>query len=438
MKLRPFELTLVIIFALMAVVALVVLKTYDPDPKVEEGQIALSGPVDIWGTIPDESINKILFELSEGNDAYRNVKYKYYHPSQFDNALLRALADGVGPDLVLMSQEKLIEMRQRIQPISYESFPLRDVRNLYLDGAQVFAMSDGLYGYPIAADPLMMYWNKDILATEGYLEAPATWEVLVNTMFDDIIKRDFDRTVRRSVVAMGEYGNVRNAFGIISALLIQGGTQGVIEDSRSKGKYIIQLQSAESGEGDPLKAAADFYTRFSRPGNALYSWNRSFEEDRQQFISGDLALYFGYGSEGPQIELINPNLNFDIAEIPQGANATTRRTYGKFYALSLLKSSDNLAGASTVMFNFGGGALSTRIAVENNMVPVRRNIVTAGSNDTYGRITYKSASIALGWLNPELSATDKIFETMTKDINENRTDLNGAVNDTSNRLRDEY
>lgn len=436
MKLRPFELALVIIFAILALLALVLLKNFEGGPSDKAEQAAAIGTVTIWGTLPAEGIDAILRDLSEANKAYLQVSYKYYHPDEIDNVLLNALADNTGPDLILTSHEKLVEMRRRIQPVSYESFPIRDIRNLYVDGAQIFALSDGLYGYPVAVDPLMMFWNRDILATEGYLDAPSTWETLVNTMFPKLIKRDFDRTIKRSVVAMGEYGNVHNAFGVISALMIQSGSQRVIEDG--KGGYTIKLQSSDAGGTDPLRSAADFYTRFSKPSNSLYSWNRSFKEDRQQFISEDLALYFGYASEGVQIEKSNPNLNFDIAEIPQGAGATTRRTYGKFYALSLLRSSDNKSGASTVMLNLGGAALSEKIAVASNMVPAHRSFVTAGSNNTYGRISYQSASIALGWLNPDLPAADNIFMTMTQDINENRRDLAGAVSDVSTRLSSKY
>jgi ABC-type glycerol-3-phosphate transport system substrate-binding protein len=439
MKLRPFELTLVVIFGIMAVIALFIINVYEPDPSSDvDGQIAFSGSVEIWGTLPSNVINGVLGDLAEDVDAYKNVSYKYYSPGQFDDALLRALANGEGPDLLLISHEKLVEMRPRIQPFSYESFPIPDIRNLYLDGVQIFALSDGLYGYPIAVDPMMMYWNRNILTNKGYLEPPRTWEVLVNTMFPDLIQRNSDRTITLSVVAMGEYKNVRNAFGIISSLFIQGGSQGVAEVAGNQKTYTINLQSTENVEGDPLKAAADFYTRFSRPGNALYSWNRAFDEDRQQFISGDLAMYFGYGSEALQIEQLNPNLNFDIAEIPQGANASIRRTYGKFYALTMLKASDNKSAASAVMFSLGGGALASRIAMESNMVPVHRSIVSQGSNTIYGRVTYQSAQVALGWLNPELTATDKIFETLVTDINGNRRPLIDAVNDVSLRLKAEY
>lgn len=436
MKLRPFELALIIIFGGLAMGALIMLKFYQPAPKTDDPTMTVQiGKVDIWGTIPSEGVYTLLTELSKQNDQYRGVSYKYYRPEEFDDTLVTALADGRGPDIILVSQEKLIEVRQRIKPVAYTSFTLRDFMNYYIDGAGVFALRDGIYGYPVAVDPLMMYWNKDILATEGFLAAPKTWEELVNDMFPKLIKRDFDRTINRSVVAMGEYGNVRNAFGIVSALLIQQGTQGVTEDE--DGKYLVRLNRSESG-GDPLQATADFYTRFSKPSNSLYSWNRAFEDDRLQFIGEDLALYFGYASEAPQIERANPNLNFDIAEIPQGETATVRRTYGKFYAFSLLKTSDNVSGATAVILSLVNTKNSEQIATRSGMVPAFRSLVTQGSNDTFGRISYKSAGVALGWLNPDLKVTDGYFETMMRDINENRRDVGGATLDLLTRLRNEY
>jgi ABC-type glycerol-3-phosphate transport system substrate-binding protein len=436
MKLRPFELALVIIFGGLAMGSLIILKFYQPSAKTDESTLAIQiGKVDIWGTLPSAAINSLLTDLSKQDDQYRSVSYQYYQPEEFDDILVTALADGRGPDIILVSHEKLIEMRQRIRPVAYESFPLRDFKNNYVDGAEIFALSDGIYGYPVAIDPLMVYWNKDILATEGFLEAPKTWEELVNDMFPKIIKRDFDRTINRSVVAMGEYGNVRNAFGIVSALLIQQGTKGVTEDP--DGKYLVRINRSEN-ERDPLLETADFYTRFSKPSNTLYSWNRAFEDDRLQFIGEDLALYFGYASEASEIERANPNLNFDIAEIPQGETATVRRTYGKFYAMSLLKSSENVPSATAVILSLVNSKNSEQIAKNSGMVPAFRSLVTQGSNDTFGRISYKSAGIALGWLNPDLAVTNGHFETMMRDINENRQDVSGATSDLLTRLRNEY
>jgi ABC-type glycerol-3-phosphate transport system substrate-binding protein len=436
MKLRPFELTLVIIFCGLAIVAVFLLSALDGSSGKVDDDVIVIGAVSIWGTLPQSVMQGVLDEESLADDAYEKVTYRYISPTQFDATLTNALADSEGPDLIIVSQEKLVELRKRIQPVSYEFFPIRDIKNSYLDGAQIFALDDGLYSFPIAVDPLMMYWNRDILATEGMLSSPATWEELINSAFGKLIMRDFDRTIQRGVVAMGEYDNVRNSFGIISALLIQSGSDLVQIDK--DGRYQVRLQFAGDEASDPLKTSVDFYTRFSQPSNALYSWNRSFEEDRLEFLSENLALYFGYGSEGSQMERLNPNLNFDIAEIPQGATDTIRRTYGKFYGLSMLKASTNAAGANIVMSSFASQRIADRIAVDSNMVPLRRSSVAAGSNDTYGRINYMSASIALGWLNPKLEVTNVIFSKMTQDVNENRRDSFGAASDASARLSNSF
>jgi len=436
MKLRPFELGLVIIFIFLGVAALLIVANYKAPPAPPPPGGAIVGQVRIWGTLPQAAVDDVLEKLEKENEQYRNVSYRYYNPDSFDSTLTNALADRTGPDMILVSHERLVDMRNRIQPVSYDSFPIRDVRNLYVDGAEIFALDDGLYAFPIAIDPLMMYWNRDILSTNGFLEPPATWESLVNTMFPKIIERDFNRTIKRSVVAMGEYNNVRNSYGIISALFIQGGSAGVVLDK--DGKYSIQLQNRIGGGPDPLRSAVDFYTRFSKPSNSLYSWNRSLPEDRQSFIAEDLALYFGFASEGRQIQRINPNLNFDIAEMPQDGSATVRRTYGKFYGLSALNSSSNLAGAFAVMSNFRNQSIADAIAIASDMTPTYRTSLGGGSNDVYGRVSYRSASIAKGWLNPNKNQTDNIFQTMTQDINENRRDLSAATSDATSRLEKAY
>jgi ABC-type glycerol-3-phosphate transport system substrate-binding protein len=435
MKLRPFELGLVIGFIFLGIAALIIVANYQQPPPPPPPGGAIVGQVSIWGTLPQAAVDDVLEQLKIQNEQYENVSYRYYNPDTFDDRLLNALADRTSPDLILVSHERLVDMRRRIQPVSYDSFPLRDVRSQYVDGAEIFALNDGLYAFPIAIDPLMMYWNRDILATNGFLEPPATWESLVNSVFPEIIERDFNRTIQRSVVAMGEYNNVRNSYGIISALFIQGGAVGVVQEGNS---YSIQLQNRIGGGSDPLRNAVDFYTRFSRPSNTLYSWNRSLPEDRQSFIAEDLALYFGFASEGRLLQRINPNLNFDIAEFPQDGSATVRRTYGKFYGLSVLNSSRNMAGAFAVMANFRNQSIADSIAINSNMTPAYRSSLGAGSNDEYGRIAYPAASIAKGWLNPNKDQTDIVFQTMTQDINENRRDLSGAVLDASERLESAY
>jgi ABC-type glycerol-3-phosphate transport system substrate-binding protein len=433
MKLRPFELALVVVFILLIAVSLVLLKTYRAD---KNDGLPVVGTITIWGTLPEAAFKSLLQDFSKVNEQYNRVSYRSIEPASFSNELVNALADGVGPDMILLSSEQLVETRKKIKPVSFESFPKRDIASLYVDGAAIFALSDGLYAYPLALDPLVMYWNKDLLATANLLEAPKTWESLVNQYTPILTKRASDRTIERSAVALGEYGNVQNSFGIISTLLLQSGSYTVTNPQ--EGEYLVALNTSQNPEIQPLRVTADFYTRFSRPDNTLYSWNRSFSSDKDRFVSGDLAIYFGYGSEGPELERLNPNLNFDIAEIPQGATATIRRTYAQFYGLAALKTSDNLPGVSLVLKDLSQQTVIDRFARDYHMVPALRSSVAVGSNDLYGRITYKSASVAYGWLNPNRPGTDAAFLTMTRDITENRADVSSAITDAIERLELEY
>jgi ABC-type glycerol-3-phosphate transport system substrate-binding protein len=432
MKLRPFELTLVVIFVVMMLLSLLFISTY----KAKKDTTAQIGTVIIWGTLPKEGINQTIAELADSNQGYRSVTYKEFPEDTFDTELINALAEGKGPDVVLIPHEKIVELRNKIKPVSYDAMPLRDVQSGYVDGAQVFALSDGLFAYPLMVDPLMLYWNKNILASKNFLSAPATWESLVNDYVPSLVERSTDRSISKNVVALGEYKNITNAFGIISALLLQAGSGGITNAEAEL--YQIKLNQSQDGSTKPLEVVGDFYTRFSKPSNSLYTWNRSFSNDKDRFLSEDLALYFGYASEGKGIEKQNPNLSFDIAEIPQGASATIRRTYGRFYGLALMKSSKNASGAGIVMSDLTGKDTSTKIANIYGMVPVLRSAVSGGSNDTYGRLAYKSAGIASGWLNPKMSATNDIFTTMVEDLNENRRDIKSATNDVLGRLQLEY
>ena len=434
MKLRPFELALVIIFIVLGLAALAVVSSYNGGSSNDDS-LAFTGSVEIWGVLPKEAMEATLTTLADQNESFRQVSYREIEPNAFGETLTNALADGVGPDIVMMSHEQLVDTRRRIAPYDYETLPPRDIRDAYVEGAQIFALSDGMYALPIAVDPIVMYWNRDILATNGFLAAPRTWEELINVQFPELIERDFSRNINRAVVAMGEFANVRNAFGMLSMLLIQGGSAGVVETDRG---YEIRLREAVSGSGNPMRAVFDFYTRFSQPSNALYSWNRSLQADRAAFVGEELAFYFGYASEAREIERLNPNLNFDIAEVPQGGAASVRRTYGQFYGLALLRSTNNAQGAYTVMAALNRPQVSSQIAVSAGMAPASRSAVAAGTNDTYGRVAYGSASIAYGWLNPELSETEQIFATIVSDVTGNRRDLDQAVSDGVERLERVY
>ncbi len=432
MNLRPFQLALLVGFGLLGLLGLGLLAGYRPTSEDTGPAI---GQVDIWGTLEAAAFNATLRPYVESSSAYGNIRYTQVKAETFENDLLNALAENRGPDLLLIPHEELVLYRTKLQPISYDSFSQRDFKNLYIDGAEIFALQDGLYAFPIAIDPLVMYWNRDILATKNIITAPSTWESVVSTIVPTFVERDFNRNVSRSPIAFGEYRNVKNAAAILSMLTIQGGSQLVTEGRENT--YQVALNTSANSTR-PLESALTFYTNFASPSNPLYTWNRSKSLDRDGFLAGDVILYFGKGSEATYLAQQNPNLNFDIAEVPQGATATTRRTYGSFYGLALLRASDNKNGAYTVMQLVGSSDFVNAYATRLGMAPTYRSLLLAGSNDTYGRIIYRAAVVARGWLSPKPASVDSIFTQMVEDVLANRTRPTGAASDAVGRLGQAY
>ena len=124
--------------------------------------------------------------------------------------------------------------------------------------------------------------------------------------------------------------------------------------------------------------------------------------------------------------------------MPQGATASVRRTYGRFYGLALMRTTDNPAAAQSVLNQFSTPEVADAIAINSGMAPVTRTTVNQGSNTPYGRIAFQSAAIAYGWLSPDQQQTNQIFSTAMADINENRRTLDGAVGDMLERLQGVY
>ncbi len=47
------------------------------------------------------------------------------------------------------------------------------------------------------------------------------------------------------------------------------------------------------------------------------------------FLSGRLGTYFGFASETPKIRFKNPNLDFDVAEIPGVEKMPSKAVFAK-------------------------------------------------------------------------------------------------------------
>jgi spermidine/putrescine-binding protein len=281
-----------------------------------------------------------------------------------------------------------------------------------------------------------MYWNRDLFATNAIAAAPRTWEEIVSVIVPKISQRTDTREIVQSGIAFGEYRNVENAKDILMMLALQTGSKLVVAEEN---RYLVALNEAYSDSvARPFESVLQFYTDFSNVNSPLYSWNRAVSSAKATFLGGDLALYFGRGSEWKDIADKNPNLNFDMAQVPQGADATVFRTYGALYAFAIPKGSQNPQGAYAVARVLSGKEPARALTEALNMAPVRRDLLAEGSDNAFRRVMLEGALIARAWLDPERSKSSDILKQMVEDVVSNRSRVGDAVGDAVDRLELAY
>lgn len=427
--LRPFQVILLGVFVALFIFGVIALARYS---GIVGGENPYGGDVVIWGVLDGDVVNGEIRRIVENDEQYNVVSYVELDPRIFAQELTSAIAEGRGPDAVILSSEEILRERPKLIPISYETMSTRYIVDTYIDGASIFSLRDGTYGFPIAVDPLVLYYNRDMLSDADFVQPPRTWEEVLNQVAPRITTRTQGNSITQSAIAFGEYANVSNAKEILLMLMLQAGSTLVSEGS--EGVSLVFNPENRGTSRPPADASLDFFTQFANPSREVYSWNRSLPLDTNAFLAEDLALYFGFSSELDALREGNPNLNFDATRIPQGNSETTKRNYGKFYSLSVLRSSPNAQGAYSAVLKLLNEDVTTRIATAHNMAPVYRSSILEGSLDPFLQNAYDNALAARGWLDPNPAASENIFKRMIEDVTSGRERISDAIEDAQIRI----
>ncbi len=429
---RPFQIVVLGIFAFLAIIAVALVSTYRDSSS---GNVNNYGArVVVWGTLDQSAFEQTFRAIRETDRNFNVVEYHFKDINTFDTELVNAMAEGRSPDLVLLPSDRLVKHRAKLVVIPYDTLSLRWFRDNFIEAGEIFARTDGVYALPLAVDPLVMYWNRDILSNAGFSGAPRTWESIVSSVVPLVTTRASDRSITRSAIAFGEYRNVQHARPTLLALALQSGSQMVTE---TESRYVVGLNESERGSRPPFEAAVQFFTDFSNPVSPLYSWNRAMAMDANAFAAGDLALYFGFGSEARVVGARNPNLNFDMEVVPQGASASVRRTYADVYGFAIPITAQNASGAYTAATVLTNTMYGPTLARSVGMASARRDGVNTDSSP-FQIIIDESALIARSWLDPDPNDSALIFQELIESVVSSRERLSNAVVDAVRRLTLEY
>ncbi len=409
MKTNATQIVILGIFILFLVAGVIIFAKFSTGPNSS----ADLPQVEIWGTVPEGAISNALDIVSNQKIANVNISYKEIPADTFEQTLIESLADGYGPDAVLLPNTLLLKNQRKFTIIGTNVLSLRAFRDTFVEGAEPLMTSDGTYGVPLLIDPLVMYWNRNILTSKNVARPPKTWEEVLS-LADILTERRDDRSILKSTVAMGDYSNVKYSKDILLALTMQAGGSFIGRDER--GKAINLLEGDSINALTPFSTSLTFFTQFSNPLKSVYSWNRSLPDSKKAFINGDLAFYFGHVSDALDIRAKNPNLNFDIAPLPQPKSSSVNITTGTMYSLSILSASKYQQAAFDNISALTSAPVASLISSATGLPPVRRDLLSELPGTSFGDIYWQSALWAKTWLDPDPAKTSLIFAQGVDDI----------------------
>ncbi|PJE74001.1 MAG: hypothetical protein COV01_02725 [Candidatus Taylorbacteria bacterium CG10_big_fil_rev_8_21_14_0_10_41_48] len=375
----------------------------------------------MWGTFDSSLMSGFLSEVASAYRKEVNVSYVEKTTASIESDLVEALARGQGPDLILLPQDLISKQLDKFYPIPFSSYSERDFKDAFIEEGELYLNSSGIIGFPFSVDPIVMYWNRDMFSNAGFATPPKKWTEFAS-LVPKMTKKDTAGNISQSLVSFGETRNVDHAKDIIALLSIQAGTPIVSRDTQGNLTSVFSMQGSTLS---PAEEAVRFFTEFANPVKSLYSWNKSLPTARASFVSGRLALYFGYASELPAIRASNPNLNFDIAEVPQTGARTT--TFGRMHSIALLKSSPYISAAYIASNILTSAPVISQWVIKSGLPPVRRDLLAKAQSDAYKAVFYRGSLTAKAWLDPNKEASDAIFTRLIENITSGRLLVSEAV-----------
>lgn len=426
-----------VLLAVAGVAMLIALVMFSVFKVANVGQENI-GTVTIWGTSSSDLIDETFTKIREaGIREVENFRYTQKSVETFEDELLRAIAEGDGPDLVILNEKQILPNRNRLIIIPFESYAQRTFQDTFLDEAGLLVTSKGFLGFPLTVDPLVLYYNKNFLINNALVRPPETWSEIL-ALASVMTVKDSSFNISKSTIALGSFDNISHAKDIVWALMLQAGNPVIsrsVNTTSLEDEYKTVLNETFGSTLPPSHAAVNFFTQFSNPTKTIYSWNRSLPNSQAMFVSGDLAFYIGYASELPTIQRLNPNLSFDITSLPQSQNATRKTTYGQMNILAIPRTSKNVPGATFAIKQLTSPDIQKIVSASFLKSPVRRDLLGLEDvSNPYQATIYRSAIMAQGILEPDNRNTSAIIKELIDTVVSGQFEISQAITRANERM----
>lgn len=409
---------------------------------------ALTEPVrlEYWSVNHDSRSIRQLIDAYNLRKPYVTIRYRRFRPEEFEQALLEALAEDKGPDIMTLHntwlgkyQTKLspapaavqsayvvvkggagLSSKKEITPVTTPIPNANQIDKLFVKAVKSDVVKNNssgqpaVWGLPMALDTMVLYYNQDLLDQAGVAQAPTTWTELQDAIVATTRYHE-DGSIAQAGAAIGTGSNVDRSADIIATLLLQSGVP--MTDAAGRPAFHLEVEGSRDA---PQVEALRFYTDFGNPTKQVYTYNENMESSLEAFTRGKAAFFFGYAYHTPHIKARAPKLNYRILPMPQ-LNPNVPKNIANYWVESVTKKSEN-ADLAWDFINFMTTAAQADIYTKTQQLPTAlRATINKQLEDPQLSTFASQALTSESWYkgrNPAVA--DAALEEMIDYIHENR------------------
>ncbi|MBI4114321.1 MAG: extracellular solute-binding protein, partial [Candidatus Niyogibacteria bacterium] len=272
----------VIIFIFIAAIVIAFLIFSGVLPGLRDNSFRnLNSPILFWGTLPEQVIRPIIDDFQDEQSNNILVEYTQFDEDTYLKTILNALAEGNGPDVWILPQQKFIEHSTKILFLGPKSFPERLFREQFFDGADIFLWPPGrIAAVPFYTDQLVLFWSREHFRSAGIAAPPKNWSGFLDASMR-LTKKDSAQTIIQAGAALGNFANNNNAKDVVTLFMLQSKSPITYISTTGSGENLrANLRSAlgDSAYADTfttISSSIRFFDQFADPRKTSYSWPRS-------------------------------------------------------------------------------------------------------------------------------------------------------------------
>lgn len=366
--------------------------------------------LDFWSVFDDENAYKDIIKTYEAMHPNVSVNYRKLRPEEYESELVRAFAEGNGPDIFSVHNMKIGEMQSLMQPmpssvtVAYletqgtlrketlfvqreePTITQKSLKQDFVDAVvgdvirpyrstATSEVANRIFGLPMSVDTMVLFYNKDLLNAAGIAEPPSTWDTFQEAV-TKLTVVDADGNVTQSGAAIGTTDNVERSSDLLTLLMMQNGT--VMTENNA-----VTFGEIPDGTPDDLFPSLDavrFYTDFANPTKEVYAWNDTMPGSFEAFVNGQAAMFFGYSYHIPYILAAAPKLNYAIVKMPQIAGGR-QVNVANYWVNGVAKNSDEPDYAWDFVEYASSADQAAKYLAKSKKPTARRGLINTQLND---------------------------------------------------------